>query len=90
MDDPFPDLCQSNQMTARRHLKLLGIGRHQAIRIPRAFELPGQDAIMHRHGDRLIIKAAPGKSLLGVLAALSPIDETFPEINDPAPDPVEL
>jgi antitoxin VapB len=77
-------------MTARRHVKLFKNGRNQAVRIPREFELPGADAIMHRDGDRLIIEAAPPRSLLSVLAALSPLDEGFPEIDDPVPGPVDL
>lgn len=77
-------------MTAHRHVKLFKNGRNQAVRIPREFELPGEDAIMHREGDRLIIEAAPPKSLLAVLAGLSPLDETFPEIDDPVPGPVEF
>lgn len=77
-------------MTIHRHVKLFKNGRNQAVRIPREFELPGEDAIMHRDGDRLIIEAAAPKSLLAILAGLSPLDETFPEIADPPPEPVDL
>ncbi|WP_309605844.1 AbrB/MazE/SpoVT family DNA-binding domain-containing protein [Phenylobacterium sp.] len=77
-------------MNAHRHVKLFKNGRNQAVRIPREFELPGQHAIMHREGDRLILEAAAPTSLLAVLAALSPINDEFPEIDDPAPGPVEL
>jgi len=77
-------------MTGHRHVKLFKNGRNQAVRIPREFELPGEDAIMHREGDRLIIEAASPRSLLAVLAELSPIEEAFPEIDDPVPGPVDL
>lgn len=77
-------------MTVHRHVKLFKNGRNQAVRIPREFELPGEDAIMHRDGARLIIEAAPPRSLLAVLAGLSSLDEDFPEIDDPRPDPIEL
>jgi antitoxin VapB len=77
-------------MNAHRHVKLFKNGRNQAVRIPREFELPGEDAIMHRDGDRLIIEPAPPKSLLAILAELSPLDEGFPEIGDPVPGPVDL
>lgn len=77
-------------MTAHRHVKLFRNGRNQAVRIPREFELPGEDAIMHLDGGRLIIEPAAPRSLLAVLAGLSPIDEAFPEIDDPAPEPVDL
>jgi antitoxin VapB len=71
-------------MTAHRHVKLFKNGRNQAVRIPRQFDLPGEEAIMHRDGDRLIIEAVPRRSLLAVLAELSPLDEDFPQIDDPA------
>ena len=77
-------------MSLHRHVKLFKNGRNQAVRIPREFELPGEDAIMHRDGDRLIIEAAPRRSLLAILAGLSPLDEAFPEIDDPVPGPVDL
>lgn len=77
-------------MTVHRHVKIFKNGRNQAVRIPREFELPGEDAIMHKDGDRLIIEAAPAMSLLAVLAGLSPLDETFPEIEDPIPEPIDL
>lgn len=77
-------------MISERHVKLFKNGRNQAVRIPREFEFPGEDAIMRKEGDRLIIEPAPPKSLLAVLAALEPLDEDFPPIADPVPDPVEL
>ncbi|MGO8917582.1 MAG: hypothetical protein ACLQJR_16875 [Stellaceae bacterium] len=45
---------------------------------------------MRKEGERLIIEPAPPKSLLALLATLAPLDEDFPPIPDPAPDPVEL
>jgi antitoxin VapB len=77
-------------MSAARHVKLFKNGRNQAVRIPREFELPGEDAIMRRDGDKLIIEPAPARSLLALLAELSPIEELFPEIEDRAPRPVDL
>jgi antitoxin VapB len=77
-------------MTVHRHVKLFKNGRNQAVRIPREFELPGEDAIMHREGERLIIEPAPPQSLLAVLAQLSPLDEDFAPIDDAPPDAVDL
>ncbi len=77
-------------MNAYRYVKLFRNGRNQAVRIPREFELPGENAIMHREGDRLVIEATPGASLLAVLAELSPIDDVFPPFDDPSPGPVEF
>jgi antitoxin VapB len=73
-----------------RHVKLFKNGRNQALRIPREFELPGEEAIMRKEGERLIIEPAPPKSLLAVLSTLAPLDEHFPSIPDLPPDPVDL
>jgi antitoxin VapB len=77
-------------VTAERHVKLFKNGRNQAVRIPREFELPGEDAVMRKEGGRLILEPAPPKSLLAVLAALKPLKETFPPVADRPPDPVEI
>jgi antitoxin VapB len=63
---------------------------NQAIRIPREFELPGEDAIIRKEGDRLIIEVSQPRSLLAVLASLSSLSEDFPSIEDPVPQPVDL
>ncbi len=77
-------------MKLERHVKLFKNGRNQAVRIPREFELPGEDAIMRKEDGKIILEAAPPRSLLSVLASLSPISDDFPTIHDPAPSPVDL
>jgi antitoxin VapB len=77
-------------MVTERQVKLFRNGRNQAVRIPREFELPGNDAIMRKEGARLVIEPAPKKSLLQILAKLKPIDEEFPEIEDLPPERVDL
>lgn len=67
-------------MSAERRVKLFRNGRNQAMRIPREFDLSGEEAILRKEGDRLIIEPAPPRSLLALLATLEPIDETFPPI----------
>lgn len=62
-------------MVAQRHVRLFRNGRNQAVRIPREFELPGEDAILRKEGERLVIEPAPPRSLLALLATLDPIDE---------------
>lgn len=76
-------------MHATRHVKLFKNGRNQAVRIPREFELPGDEAVMHKEGERLIIEPLPKTSLLELLETLEPLDEDFPEIDDPLPEPVD-
>ena len=75
---------------AERHVRVFKNGRNQAVRIPREFELPGEDAIMRKEGGRLIIEPAPPKSLLALLENLAPLSEDFPRIRDLPPDPVDL
>lgn len=77
-------------MNAYRQVKLFKNGRNQAVRIPREFEIPGETAIMHREGDRLILEPAATKSLLAILAGLGPLEEDFPGIEDRPPGPVDL
>lgn len=77
-------------MSPERHVRVFKNGRNQAVRIPREFEFPGEEAIMRKEGGRLIIEPAPPKSLLAVLATLRPLDEDFPPVRDLPPDPVDL
>lgn len=77
-------------MNAERHVKLFKNGRSQAVRIPREFELPGEDAVMRKEGERLIIEPSPPRSLLALLATLKPIDEDFGSIDDLPPEPVDF
>jgi antitoxin VapB len=58
-------------------------GRNQALRIPREFKLPVDRVLIRKEGDRLIIEPATKPSLLDILAKLAPLDENFPDIEDP-------
>lgn len=73
-----------------RHVKLFRNGRNQAVRIPREFELPGDEAIIRKDGDSLIITPARPKSLLAVLATLEKVDDSLPATAELPVDPVEL
>lgn len=77
-------------MASERHVKLFKIGRKQAVRIPREYELPGEDAVIRKEGERLIIEPAQPQSLLAVLATLRPLEEEFPAITEQPLDPFEL
>jgi len=72
-----------------RHVKLFKNDRNQAVRIPREFELPGEDAIIRKEGKRLIIELVPPKSLFAILATLPKLDEEFPPIEDSPAEPVD-
>jgi antitoxin VapB len=64
-----------------RHVRLFRNGRNQAVRIPREFELEGDEAILRKEGDRLIIEPIRKGRLLALLASLEPLKETFPDVD---------
>lgn len=70
-----------------RHVRLFRNGRNQAIRIPREFEISGEEVIVHKEGDRLIIEPVRKGRLLSLLGSMEPLDERFPDVDE---DLVEL
>ncbi len=74
----------------QRHVRLFRNGRNQALRIPREFELEGNEAIIRKDGGRLIIEPVPKKSLLELLATWKPMDESLSEIEDSPVEPEEI
>ena len=66
-------------MQTERLVRLFRNGRNQAIRIPREFELEGNEAIIHKEGNRLIIEPANKPGLLKILSRMDPIDEDLPD-----------
>lgn len=68
-----------------RHIRLFRNGRNQALRIPREFELDGDEAIIRKEGDRLIVEPVRKGQLLSLLATLPPLDETFPDVDEDLP-----
>ena len=69
-------------MSERRHVRLFRNGRNQVVRIPVEFELPGDEAIVHRDGDRLVIEPMRKRGLIALLKVMRPLEEEFPEIDD--------
>lgn len=78
--------------TPERHVRLFRNGRNQAIRIPREFEIEGDEAIIHKEGDRLIVEPVRKGKLLALLASLPPLGEPLPDVDDDLPpvDEVQL
>lgn len=67
-----------------RIARLFRNGRNQALRIPREFELVADEVAIYREGDRLVIQPVARKpSLADILATLEPIEEGFPDVDDP-------
>jgi antitoxin VapB len=77
-------------MPEQRHVRLFRNGRNQAVRIPVEFELPGDEAIMHRDGNCMVIEPVRKRGLVALLKTLKPLEEDFPEIDDPMPSPANV
>ena len=76
-----------------RRVRLFKNGQNQAVRIPREWELLGEEAIMRKDGERLIIEPVAARSLLALLDSWEDdLDdaEAFPEIEDLPPEPVDI
>lgn len=69
-------------MSAQRHVKLFRDGRNQAVRIPVEFELPGDEAVMHRDGDKLVIEPIRKRGLLALLDTMQPFTDEFPNVDE--------
>ncbi len=75
-----------------RPVRLFRNGANQAVRIPKEFELPGKDALIHREGNKLIIEPVQPKLVKGSAAALlaaleeirklGPCNEEFPDVDE--------
>ena len=79
-------------MGEERHVRLFRNGRSQAVRIPREFELPGNEATIRKEDGKLIIEPKRRRGFLALLDSWEPLgaDDQFPEIDDPPPEPFTL
>ena len=85
---PSDDL---NFPLSARHARLFRNGRNQAVRIPREFELTADEVMIYREDERLVVVPVQrSPSLAEVLSRLTPLEEDFPSIADPATQPENL
>lgn len=77
-------------MRTERHVSLFKNGRNQALRIPREFELPGNEAVIRKEGDRLIIEPVQRRSLLALLGTWEPLEGDLPVIADLTAESVDI
>ena len=79
-------------MQIERRVRLFKNGRNQALRIPKSFELSGNEVLIIKEKDRLIIKPVERPSLLSLLKTLESIDEEFPDTDKGLlpPDDIEM
>ena len=68
-----------------RHASLFRNGRNQAVRIPREFELQGDEVLIRKDGDRLILTPIRKNRLVDLLASWEPLEEGLPEVDDLPP-----
>ncbi len=73
-----------------RPVELFRDNRHQAIRIPMEFELPGHTALMRREGDRLIIEPLRKTGLLALLASWQSVADELHDIDDAPTEPEDI
>lgn len=69
-------------METKRIVRLFRNGGNQVVRIPPDLGLPGNQAILRKEGNRLIIEPMTRPSLLELLSTWKPLDEEFPKIDD--------
>ena len=77
-------------MDERRRVKVLRKGSTQILRIPRGYELPGNEAVLRKQGSCLVIEPVRSKSLLTVLSRLRPLKEKFSPIKDKPPGRADI
>jgi len=80
---------------SERHMRLFRNGHSQALRIPREFELEGEDegdeTIIHREGDRLIVEPVRTGRLLELPSTMvEPLDKPLPEVDEDLPPLVDI
>jgi antitoxin VapB len=69
-------------MISQYQVRLFHNGRNQTLNIPHAFEMPSNDVVIRKDGERLIIEPFKKRSLLEFLANLPDIDEDFPNVDE--------
>jgi antitoxin VapB len=83
-------MLEALRIMETRRVSLFRNGRSQAIRIPKEFEFPGREAILHRDGNRLVIEPVEVSDIVAWLATLEPLDEAIGPIEDRPPDDVTV
>ena len=81
-------------MGVERHVRLQRDEESQAqsVVIPADLELPGEEAVIHKEGDRLILEPIRPKKmgLFEYLATLEPIDDDLSFLDEDSPPPEDV
>jgi antitoxin VapB len=76
-----------------RHVRLFKNGSSQAVRIPREFELPGNEAILRREtSGRLILESLSRPKLVDLLSTWTPLElkDQLPAVEDRPAELLEI
>jgi antitoxin VapB len=87
------DWTLTTHTTQSRSVRIFRNGRSQAIRIPREFALPGDEAVISRdRKGRLIVEAAKKPTLLELLDSWDDLteDQRMPAIDKLSVEPFDL
>ena len=82
-------------MSVERHVRIFKNGRSRAVRIPKEFDIFGDEVIMCSDGNSIVLRPARRRTprelvdYLRSLPRLGP-EDSFPEIDDPPPEPVDF
>ena len=63
--------------------KLFTNGRSQAVRLPQEFRFEGDEVLIERVGDTVVLRPLRKKTWAEVFAAIDAIDAVFPEREQP-------
>jgi antitoxin VapB len=82
-------------MGSERHVRIFKNGRSRAVRIPKEFDIFGDELVIREEDGRLVLEPPKKRDLRDALAWLRaqpplPPDEDFPEIEDLPPEPVDF
>lgn len=81
-------------MGVERHVRLQrdDESRAQSVNIPADLELPGEEAVIRKEGDRLILEPVRAKKtgLFEWLATLEPIDDDLSFLDEDSPPPRDV
>ncbi|MCF1451167.1 antitoxin [Agrobacterium vitis] len=73
-------------MEQERHVRVFKNGRNRAVRIPVEFEFPGDEVIMRKEGDRIIIEPVGStrkkENLVAFLRKQGKIEDDFPDVDE--------
>lgn len=75
-------LRPSRMAKTERQVRLFRNGHNQALRIPREFELEGDEVTLRKEGNHLIVEPVRKDRLVALLGTLEFLHEHFPDMDE--------